>query len=76
MRKQNEAELKGIKDDGARAVRLAELNVEYGVNMLMASMVVEEAVGERDLKIHGVLYDIASGKITDLGVGNATIKAV
>jgi len=71
VRKQNEQELKGISDDAKRAVRLAELNVEWGVHTLLSSIVVEEAVNERDLKVHGVLYDIACGKIKDLGVGNA-----
>lgn len=75
VRKQNEQELKGIQDEAKRAVRLAELNVEWGVHTLLSSIVVEEAVNERDLKVHGVLYDIACGKIKDLGVGNAGSKS-
>lgn len=75
VRKQNETELKAIADDAKRAIRLAELNVEWGVHTLLSSMVVEEAVSERGLKVHGVLYDIASGKIRDLGVGNGSEKA-
>jgi carbonic anhydrase len=70
VRKHNEAELKSIADSAKRAVRLAELNVESGVHTLLSSFVVEEAVKERGLKVHGVLYDIACGKIRDLGVGN------
>jgi len=71
VRKTNETELKTIKDDGKRGIRLAELNVEQGVHTLLSSFVVEEAVKERGLKVHGVLYDIACGKIKDLGVGNS-----
>jgi len=69
VRKTNEGELKTIHDDAKRAIRLAELNVEQGVNVLLGSYAVEEAIAERGLKVHGVLYDIACGKIKDLGVG-------
>jgi carbonic anhydrase len=75
VRKQNEKELKAIGDDAKRAMRLAELNVEWGVHTLLSSIVVEEAVNERDLKVHGVLYDLASGKIKELAVGNAVSKS-
>ncbi|KAG9243694.1 carbonic anhydrase [Calycina marina] len=68
-RKQHEEELQGIKDDSARAVRLAELNVEKGVEVLKSMFVVEEAMKERGLDVHGVLYDIGVGKIRDLGAG-------
>jgi len=49
---------------------LAELNVEQGVQVLSANFVVEEAIRERGLRVHGVLYDIGCGKIRDLGVGS------
>lgn len=71
VRKANLAELDGIKDTGKRGVRLAELNVERGVETLLSMFVVEEAVKERGLKVHGVLYDIGCGRIRDLGCGNA-----
>ncbi|RAL60219.1 hypothetical protein DID88_000839 [Monilinia fructigena] len=41
-----------------------------GVEVLMGNVVVEEAIRDRGLKVHGVVYDIACGKIRDLGVGN------
>lgn len=71
IRKSNEEELKAITSDAQRAVRLAELNVEEGVKVLMSNYVVDEAIRERGLKVHGSLYDIASGKIRDLKVGTA-----
>lgn len=71
LRKSNEVELKALGNDGERAVRLAELNVEMGVGNLMGSWFVEEAVSERGLTVHGVLYDVACGKIRDLNVGTA-----
>jgi carbonic anhydrase len=75
VRRANHDELSKIKDDGERAVKLAELNVKTGVDILMSDLVVEEAIKKRGLKVHGVLYDIGSGRIRDLGVGNATQKA-
>jgi len=69
IRKQNQTELSDIKDNGDRAKRLAELNVEMGVGTLLSNYLVEEAIQERGLQVHGVLYDIGCGKIRDLGVG-------
>jgi carbonic anhydrase len=69
VRKDNKVELEGITDAGKRAVRLAELNVIKGVETLMSNYVVDEAIRERGLEVHGVLYDISCGKIRDLGVG-------
>ncbi|TVY29886.1 Carbonic anhydrase [Lachnellula hyalina] len=76
VRAANEEELKAIVDEKERAGRLAVLNVQRGVEVLMSTWVVEEAVRERGLKIHGVLYDIGIGKIRDLGFGNGEGKGV
>jgi carbonic anhydrase len=72
LRHRHAAELDAISDSGEKAVRLAELNVASGVETLLDSYVVEEAVRERGLQVHGVIYDIASGRLKDLGVGNST----
>jgi len=71
VRKANLAELDAIEDSGLRGVRLAELNVERGVETLLSMFQVEEAIKERGLKVHGVVYDIGCGKLRDLGCGNA-----
>ncbi|KAH8884596.1 carbonic anhydrase-like protein [Thozetella sp. PMI_491] len=62
-------ELAAIKDDKARAVRIAELNVKAGVTVLLSNAVVQEAIRDRGLEVHGCLFDIGSGRIRDLGVG-------
>jgi carbonic anhydrase len=67
VRKANEKDLEAIADGKQRAVRLAELNVENGVKMLEANIVVEEAMKERGLKVHGCIYDVGCGLIRDLG---------
>ncbi|KAK4242794.1 carbonic anhydrase [Achaetomium macrosporum] len=72
VRQQHADELNAIKDDQARAVRMAELNVEAGVRVLMANVVIQEAIRERGLEVHGCLFDIACGKIRDLGFGTSS----
>jgi carbonic anhydrase len=69
IRKSHQAEIDALKDSGKQAVRLAELNVAMGVNTLMSNYVVEDAIKTRALQVHGAVYDVACGKIRDLGVG-------
>jgi carbonic anhydrase len=76
LRKQNEEELKAIRDEKKRAVRLAEMNVKSGVESLLSTYFIEEAVRERGLKVHGCVYDVACGRMTDLKCGNAGKKGV
>ena len=70
LRRQNAKELSAIEDDKKRAVRLAELNVQAGVETLLSTYFIEEAVRERGVKVHGCVYDIGSGKMMDLNCGN------
>lgn len=76
LRKQHEEELKAIRDEKKRAVRLAEMNVKSGVESLLSTYFIEEAVRERGLKVHGCVYDVACGRMTDLKCGNAGKKGV
>lgn len=80
IRRSHEAELKALGNkqhgEAEKARRLAELNVEEGVKVLMSNYIVEEAIRERGLKVHGVLFDVATGRLRDLGVGNAVKKDV
>lgn len=62
-------QLETIKDDKERAVKLAELNVQEGVGHLMSNGVIEDAIRERGLKVHGCIYDIGSGLLRELGFG-------
>lgn len=73
-RRAHEAELKAITDAGERGIRLAELNVEFGINTLMTNHVVEEAIRERDIKVHGLVFDIASGRLRNLNLGTTDAK--
>ncbi|CAK7266059.1 hypothetical protein SEPCBS57363_001904 [Sporothrix epigloea] len=64
-------ELAAIRDDKARIVRIAELNVEAGVEILMANAAIQEAIKERGLEVHGCLFDLDSGRVRDLGFGTS-----
>jgi len=76
LRKTHEKELKEIRDDKERAIRLAELNVKQGVDALLSTYYIEEAVRDRGVKVHGCVYDIGSGKMVDLKCGNSGKKGV
>lgn len=74
IRAANQEELDGIKDAGARAVRFAEMNVDAGVKVLMTNPVIQKAINERGLQVHGTLFDIGCGCLRDLGVGTKPSK--
>lgn len=74
VRYANQEVLAAIKDDRERAVKIAELNVEAGVKVLLANFTIQEAIRDRGLQVHGCIFDLESGRIRDLGLGNA--KAV
>lgn len=62
-------ELRGIKDERSRAARLAELSVEEGIRVIMSNWAVREAVRKKGLEVHGCMYDVATGRLRDLGLG-------
>ena len=61
-------ELEKITDTGKRIDRLTELNVIEQVRNLAKTSIVQQAWKERPLHIHGWVYGINSGLITDLCV--------
>lgn len=70
-------DLNGDDDDDKShraALRLAELNVQSGVAVLMANAAVRDAIEQRGLQVHGTLFDIGSGRIRDLGLGTTKAK--
>lgn len=69
VRNAHREELDAIRDDHARAVRVSELNVRQGIDVLMANATIQDAVAERGLEVHGVLFDLGTGRIRDLGLG-------
>jgi len=62
-------ELDALPDGVARSQRLAELNVAAQVANLCRTSVVHDAwAAGRGLSVHGWIYDLADGRLRDLGV--------
>ncbi|MBS7566357.1 carbonate dehydratase [Mucilaginibacter sp. Bleaf8] len=62
-------ELDGIEDEAKRGDRLVELNVIDGVENLCKTSIVQNAwKNGQELSIHGWVYALNSGEITDLQV--------
>lgn len=71
----NQKELDSIKDEGAKIKRMAELNVEAGVKVLMEDATIAKAIREKGLEVHGCIFDLASGKIVNRMIGTDTGKS-
>lgn len=66
-------ELDAIDNDTDRANRLVELNVIENVANLCKTTIVQNAWGKgRDVSVHGWVYSLSTGKITDLKVSQNT----
>lgn len=78
LREENLAELEKLGDNAAaKASRLAELNVLAGVRLLKENGAIIDAVEQRGLQVHGVIYDVATGKLREIESGDShdVIKA-
>jgi carbonic anhydrase len=72
LRRKHKAELERLPDDDARAVRVAELNVQQSLDVLKQHPAVKKAANERGLTLHGMIYDIGAGQLRlleDIGSG-------
>jgi carbonic anhydrase len=63
-----DSELNSIKDMDKRTDRLTELNVIEQVRNLAKTSIVQEAWKTRELHLHGWVYGINSGLVTDLKI--------
>jgi carbonic anhydrase len=61
-------ELNSIEDESARYNRLVELNVQEQCVNVLKTAVVQKAVRNRGMKIHGWVFDVASGRLIDLQI--------
>ena len=64
----HKAELDGIENEDEKYNRLVELNVQEQCVNVIKTAVVQKAIRNRDIKIHGWVFDIATGKIIDLKI--------
>lgn len=61
-------ELNKIEDEEARYKRLVELNVQEQCFNVIKTAVVQKADKEREINVHGWVFDIHSGKLIDLEI--------
>ena len=64
---QHATELEDLEGD-EKLSRLVELNVAAQVLNVAKTTIIQEEWATREVKIHGWVYDLKSGKITDLGI--------
>ncbi|KAE8148774.1 carbonic anhydrase [Aspergillus avenaceus] len=70
IREQNLSALQSMSVDDA-TTKMAELNVREGVKLLKQKGVVLEAMQERGLQVHGLMFDVASGVLRDLDTNDS-----
>jgi len=61
-------ELNNITDEDKRYDRLVELNVQEQCVNLIKTAVVQKAIRDRGLKVHGWVFDIHTGQLIDLKI--------
>lgn len=65
LRAQNAKDWEGLEGPD-RALKLVEANVKQGVQTLRENAEVIDAVKERGLVVHGLVYNVASGELREL----------
>ena len=66
LAKEKQAELGACKDASQKAALLVELNVRKGIETLMGMFCVREAVVSGQIDVHGLVYDISTGKLREV----------
>lgn len=57
-----------------RALRLVEANVRQGVQTLRENAEVIEGIKERGVVVHGLVYDVGTGELKELEIGEEEEK--
>lgn len=65
LRRKHWIELEALDDD-ARATRIAELNVHRSIDVLEQHPAIKQAMAKRELAIHGLIYNLATGQLNVL----------
>ncbi|KAK5677103.1 hypothetical protein LTS10_010292 [Elasticomyces elasticus] len=65
LREKHAAELKGKSVEEQKEI-MSKANVQQGIEVLRRIPVVIDAIKDRGLQIHGLIYDLASGKLEDV----------
>ena len=63
-------------DEKERGLKLVELNVRSGIEVLLENPIVIDAISERGLELHGLIYNVGSGELQELDIkeGDDVVK--
>ncbi|KAH0544562.1 hypothetical protein FGG08_001334 [Glutinoglossum americanum] len=61
--------------DTERATKLVELNVQQGVRTLKENATIIDAIRERGLQVHGMIYDVGTGNLHEVDCGESEEEA-
>ena len=64
----HQSELDAIQDEEKRYMRLVELNVQEQCINVVKTAVYQEAMRDREISVHGWVFDIHSGSLIDLKI--------
>ena len=64
----HKTELNAIEEENDRYNRLIELNVQEQCVNLLKTAAVQDAIKHRNLKVHGWVFDIRTGRLIDLNL--------
>lgn len=67
LRQQNAKMLESLPEK-ERGLKMVDLNVRRSVSVLLENPVVIDAMVERGLAVHGVIYDVGSGQLNELDI--------
>jgi len=68
LRAENAGKWKGLGEK-ERALALVEANVKQGVQTLKENAVVIDAMRERGVVVHGLVYNVGTGELKELEIG-------
>jgi len=67
LRQKNLALLETL-DEKERGLKLVELNVRSGIEVLLENPTVIDAITERDLQVHGLIYNVGTGELREIDI--------
>lgn len=67
LRREN-MELLDSLDEKDKGLKMVELNVRSGVKVLLENPTVMDAIAERDLQVHGLIYNVGTGELREIDV--------
>jgi carbonic anhydrase len=66
LRRKNKDALDNLEGADAKANRLAEINVHRSLEEVKKLPVIQKAIAEKGLEVHGLMYDVPTASLKDL----------